>query len=76
MGDFKAQIKTPQSSVSTPKTPTTTPPKVNNTPSSKKNPVKVAEQIKNPDLKPQLMDAAKQMKESLKIAKNGQWSFK
>jgi hypothetical protein len=44
-------------------------------PKSKKDPVKVAEQIKNPSIKTIVMDGAKQMKETLKISKNGQWKL-
>lgn len=44
-------------------------------PKSQKDPVKMAEQIANPDIKPMVMDQAKTMKESLKISKSGQWSI-
>lgn len=44
----------------------------NLTPNSQKNPVKVAQQIENPDAKAQALDMAK---EKLKLAKNGQWSL-
>jgi len=42
---------------------------------SKKDPVKVAQQIENADIKPIAIKAAKNKKESLKIAKSGQWSL-
>lgn len=41
-------------------------------PDSKKNPVKVAQQIEDPDKKAQALNMAK---EKLKLAKNGQWSL-
>ena len=44
-------------------------------PANKKDPVKVAEQIQNPDIKPMAMDAAKQAREALKISKLGQWNI-
>lgn len=44
-------------------------------PKTQKDPVKAAEQIKNPDIKDMVMDQAKTIKESLKIAKNGQWQI-
>ena len=71
LSEFKPTIKMP----SVPK-PTNATPKLPGNPSaSKKDPIKMAEQIKNPDLKPQAMDQAKEMKESLKVSKNGQWSL-
>lgn len=70
--DVKASIKMPK--ISTPKTPDQ--PKLpGNAPKSKKDPEKMAEQIKNPDLKPKAVEQAKEMKESLKVSKNGQWSL-
>jgi len=64
--EFKASIATPTISSGMPK-----PPKVKGetkipgmTPNSKKDPKKVAEQLKNPDLKPKI-----------KLARNGQWSM-
>lgn len=73
LGQFKASIKQPKlEGVKTPKAPKMP----GNAPKSKKDPVKVAEQIQNPDLKPMKMDAAKQLKETLKTSKNGQWSLK
>ena len=42
-------------------------------PTSKKNPLKVAQQIQD---KPIKQEAVKQAKETLKVAKNGQWSLK
>lgn len=72
-------LKDVQASIKMPKTSTPKPPEQPKmpgaAPKSKKDPVKMAEQIKNPDLKPQAMDAAKETKESLKISKNGQWSL-
>ena len=50
-------------------------PKIGVVPTNKKDPVKVAEQIKNPDMKPQVMDAAKQTREALKVSKFGQWNI-
>jgi len=41
-------------------------------PGSKKNPVKVAQQIEDPGKKIQAMNTAK---ETLKLSKNGQWSL-
>ena len=71
LNDVRASIKQP----SIPK-PKTTTPKIPGTPSqSKKDPIKMAEQIKNPDIKPQIMDSAKEMKEALKVSKSGQWSL-
>jgi len=45
------------------------------TPSSQKDPVKMAEQTYNPDVKPIAMEGAKQTKEALKISKSGQWNL-
>jgi hypothetical protein len=42
---------------------------------SKKDPVKVAQQIENADIKPIAVKAAKQKKEALSTSKNGQWSL-
>lgn len=42
---------------------------------SKKDPVMVAQQIENADVKPIAIKAAKQKKESLQISKSGQWSM-
>ena len=42
-------------------------------PSSKKDPTKVAEQLKDPDIKSQALDDAKQ--ERLKFNKQGQWKL-
>jgi hypothetical protein len=42
---------------------------------SKKDPVKIAEQIEDADLKTEAIKDAKQMKETLKVSKNGQWSL-
>jgi hypothetical protein len=70
--DFKASIKTPRMSL--PKPPS--PPKAKGvSPNSKKDPVKVAEQIQSPEIKPMAMDAAKQAKESMKVSKLGQWKI-
>jgi hypothetical protein len=41
-------------------------------PGSKKDPVKVAQQVEDPDQKAQALNMAK---EKLKLAKNGQWSL-
>jgi len=45
-------------------------------PQSKKDPVKVAAQIKNADSKSLMMDAAKKNKGKLNINRNGQWNLK
>jgi hypothetical protein len=42
---------------------------------SKKDPVKIAEQIEDADLKTKAVKDAKQVKETLKISKSGQWSL-
>lgn len=74
LAQFNASIKTIK-----PKLPKVrTPQAAKNTgisPDSKKDPVKVAEQIRNPDEKPLAMDAAKIKRETLKLSKNGQWSL-
>ena len=44
-------------------------------PASKKDPVKIAEQTQNKAMKPQVMDAAKRVKESMRVSKHGQWSI-
>ena len=49
-----------------------TPSPVSTAPSSKKDPMKVAQQIQDPDAKTQALNSAK---EKLKLAKNGQWSI-
>jgi hypothetical protein len=56
----------PRNSFKAPKTPGINP-------SSSKNPVKIAEQITNPDLKE---DRIKQAKEGLSLNSRGQWSLK
>lgn len=60
---FQASIRMPK-----PKMPSNKPPKEAKmpgiAPTSKKDPVKVANQFKNPELKPKI-----------KIARNGQWSL-
>ena len=63
---FNASIKMPKLGADMPKPPKAPGPKMTPgmAPTSKKDPVKVANQLKNPDLKP-----------SIKIAKNGQWSL-
>lgn len=45
-------------------------------PQSKKDPVKVAAQIKNADAKSLMMDAAKQNQKKLNVNRSGQWSLK
>jgi len=71
---FNASIKQPK--MDGLKIPKSKAPKIPGNPAkSKKDPVKVAEQLKNPDLKPMAMDAAKQHKEALKVSKNGQWKL-
>lgn len=75
---FKASIK--QQKINTPGAPrapkTMQIPKIPGLPSaSKKDPVKVAEQIATPDNKDNVLDAAKQIKETLKISKSGQWEL-
>jgi len=45
-------------------------------PKTQKDPTKVAEQIKDPDTKDQVMDSAKKIKESMTTSKLGQWSIK
>lgn len=40
---------------------------------SKKDPKKMAEQLKDPDLKDQAMKEAKKLKEGVKFTKSGQW---
>jgi hypothetical protein len=65
----------PMPSVDMPKlpgAPTTDIKAVSNAPQAKKNPLKIAEQINNPDAKKLAM---KQAKELLKVSKNGQWSL-
>jgi hypothetical protein len=72
---FNASIKMPKG----PKPPRASAgpakPKIGIAPTNKKDPVKVAEQIKNPDMKPMVMDAAKQTREALKVSKLGQWNI-
>jgi len=45
------------------------------TPSSKKDPTKVAQQLKNPHEKNQAIDQAKKLKEGIKFSKSGQWEL-
>lgn len=73
LNDVRASIKMPKMNIPKPKEPSNKLP--GNPSKSKKDPVKVAEQIKNGDLKPQIMDQAKEVKESLKVSKSGQWSL-
>ncbi len=70
--DFKASIKMPKPKLPKPPEPVKA---KNPAPKSQKDPVKMAEQIQNPDLKPKVMDAAKQHKETMKISKRGQWKI-
>lgn len=73
---FNASIKQPK--MAGVKTPQAALPKLPGNPSpSQKDPVKMAQQIKDAGsgAKPIAMDAAKQLKESMKTSKNGQWSL-
>ena len=67
---FNASIKTPKvggiKPPSIPKVPGVAP-------KTQKDPVKIAEQITNPDIKDQVMDQAKTIKEAMRISKSGQW---
>lgn len=71
---FKASIKMPK--MDGVKPIKTSVPKLPGLPqASKKDPVMVAQQIENADIKPIAIKAAKQKKESLAISKSGQWSM-
>ena len=43
--------------------------------SSQKDPKKVAEQLKDPKIKDQAMDAAKKLKEKVTVSSSGQWKL-
>lgn len=60
-----------------PKTPSMgiKPPSTGIAPQSKKDPVKVAEQLAAPEEKTPAIKEAKQLKETFKVAKNGQWQI-
>ncbi len=78
MKAMMAAIKQPTvstNSIRMPKTPKMgmTKPKTGLAPDSKKDPVKVAEQISNPDIKKPAVAAAK---ESVSYSPKGQWSIK
>lgn len=72
MKQFNASIKMPKppgiKKPSVPKAPGVAP-------KMQKDPIKMAEQLKNPDTKDMIMDQAKQIKEALKVTKSGQWSI-
>ena len=71
---FKASIKMPKMAGIKPANNAV--PKLPGLPAaSKKDPVKVAQQIENADVKPIAVKAAKQKKESLAISKSGQWQL-
>jgi translation elongation factor EF-Tu-like GTPase len=75
-----ASIKTPSlnagnNSLRMPKTPKfgIKEPATGVAPTSKKNPIKAAEQLSDPGIK---KDAVKAAKETIKVAPNGQWTLK
>lgn len=71
--NVKASIKMPKMSM--PKPPSS--PKMPGVaPKTQKDPEKVAQQIKDPDIKDQVMDSADKIKESMSTSKFGQWSIK
>lgn len=72
--DVKASIKTPK--ISTPKPPGQSLKMPGVAPKTQKDPTKMAEQIKDPDIKDQVMDSAKDIKETMSTSKLGQWSIK
>lgn len=71
LNDIKEQLEKALNILPSPKAPQapTTP---NMTPSTKKNPVKVAQQLKDPSSK---KIAVKQAKEVVKVGQGGQWKL-
>lgn len=63
----------PTASAAAPKAPKPPSPK---SVKSQKDPVKLAEQLTDPDTKKNAVKAAKQNRETLNISKDGQWSLK